>query len=312
MTQRTANGPVNAADRTCNTDSMDSALPILQRFNGLQKFFVTGFPKSGTTWVHLLANRHPDILCTGEDDFNELAKRFADLMNAYNQHTAARVRPLPNANPCVFNGEHIGPLLRSSVAILADGQIGDVAPKSVGFKFNDATLNGFEFLEDLFDDFKWVMVVRDVRDVGVSAYANNLRSSAEATRQRWPTRADLLREMIPMWIEATRRAMNRAASDPERFTVVRYEDLRTNAEPCVKALFAFLGVDCSDATVKDCVAANSFEKLSGGRAAGQEDAGNFMRKGVVGDWHDKFDAADHATCDQLLTAEIKAELALMN
>jgi hypothetical protein len=34
-----------------------------------QLFFVGGAPKSGTTWLQLMLNGHPEISCTGEGHF---------------------------------------------------------------------------------------------------------------------------------------------------------------------------------------------------------------------------------------------------
>jgi hypothetical protein len=45
--------------------------------------------------------------------------------------------------------------------------------------------------------------------------------------------------------------------------------------------------------------------LSGGRARGQENAGSFFRKGIVGDWKTRLDPASAeyvvATCGPLMT-----------
>jgi len=46
----------------------------------------------------------------------------------------------------------------------------------------------------------------------------------------------------------------------------------------------FLGVDASDASIRACSQAGSFELLSGGRKRGQVDPDSFFRKGIVGDW----------------------------
>jgi hypothetical protein len=35
-----------------------------------QFFFVIGMPKSGTTWLQLLLDAHPEIQCHGESQFD--------------------------------------------------------------------------------------------------------------------------------------------------------------------------------------------------------------------------------------------------
>jgi hypothetical protein len=56
----------------------------------------------------------------------------------------------------------------------------------------------------------------------------------------------------------------------------------------IRRAMKVLGVDDSAPAVEACVAAGAFKALSGGRAPGQEDRGNFFRKGVAGDWTNHF------------------------
>jgi len=68
--------------------------------------------------------------------------------------------------------------------------------------------------------------------------------------------------------------------------------------------FTFLGADASEASVQAAVDAANFAKVNGGRSAGSEDRSNFYRKGVVGDWREKFDA----DCRQLVAASKLGDL----
>jgi hypothetical protein len=68
---------------------------------------------------------------------------------------------------------------------------------------------------------------------------------------------------------------------------LRYEDLLDNTEACLARVIAFLvdrDVTETDPSIQSAVAQNRFEVLSQGRAAGEEDRGAFLRKGIAGDY----------------------------
>jgi hypothetical protein len=84
----------------------------------------------------------------------------------------------------------------------------------------------------------------------------------------------------------------------ENYAEVRYEDLLARPEAEVRRLLEFLGADTDDGTVRCCVNAASFEKLSRGRERGEEDPSSFFRKGVAGDWRNTFTEQDRRVFEQ--------------
>jgi Sulfotransferase domain len=76
------------------------------------------------------------------------------------------------------------------------------------------------------------------------------------------------------------------------YAEVRYEDLLQRPDEEMAWLLRFLGADASQETVRRCVGAASFERLSKGRKRGEEDEFSFFRKGVAGDWKNAFTAED--------------------
>src|SRR5690606_14169666 len=108
------------------------------------------------------------------------------------------------------------------------------------------------------------------------------------------------------WAAQVQEAMRFAARNPACCQVVRYEDLATGAEAVLKNVFRFLGVDSGSAVVSACRAAASFERLSGGRRPGQEDADSFLRKGVAGDWKQALDACILETFERVAGAALAA------
>jgi hypothetical protein len=99
----------------------------------------------------------------------------------------------------------------------------------------------------------------------------------------------LLRKLASDWNERVGRTVEEgSALLGDNYREVRYEDLLEKPEVGFAALLEFLGATADAETVRRCVAAASFQKLSQGRKPGQEDATSFFRKGVAGDWRNVF------------------------
>ena len=79
-----------------------------------------------------------------------------------------------------------------------------------------------------------------------------------------------------------------AQEKPCQVKFVKYEDLKAHPFATLKETFDFLGVSSKDATVKESLDLNAFERAARGRRPGQSDAKSFLRKGIVGDWRNHF------------------------
>src|SRR5579862_4624848 len=76
-----------------------------------QVFFVGGAPKSGTTWLQLLLNAHPDISCSGEGHFPN--KLLPGLAKTLKQHNNA----INTKSQTIFNGLNEQPLFTNRHAL---------------------------------------------------------------------------------------------------------------------------------------------------------------------------------------------------
>src|SRR4029077_20089502 len=74
-------------DNVFDFDRLHSAISELR---SKQIFFIGGAVKSGTTWLQLLLDTHPDVSCRGESHlsvhFAPLLQRALDEHNAYISH----------------------------------------------------------------------------------------------------------------------------------------------------------------------------------------------------------------------------------
>jgi hypothetical protein len=248
-----------------------------------QLFFVGGAPRSGTTWLQHLLNAHPDISCRGEGLFQqELAKPLSGLM-------ANRRQALANKNSTTFKDfDGYGlPAVEDTEVLLATaillelrrqcagsfcGAVGEKTPENVFL---------FPRLKRLFPRAKFIGVVRDPRDSLSSAWhfwAKPNYGAGAASQEAF------VRASLPAIEDGLRRCLDHAATYPDDCRIFTYETLLRIPEPIVAGLCRFLDVSDDPSLVRECVAAASFARLSGGRAAGTELDTAFLRKGVAGDW----------------------------
>jgi hypothetical protein len=104
---------------------------------------------------------------------------------------------------------------------------------------------------------------------------------------------ELLRKLASDWNARVGRTVEEGPTLlGENYREVYYEDLLKKPEEEFGALAEFLGAAADEETIRRCVTATSFEKLSRGRKRGQEDVTSFFRKGVAGDWRNIFTEAD--------------------
>ena len=260
-------------------------------------FFVCGCPKSGTTWVQLMLDRHPEISCAGESQLVTLLQKFSRLIDDHNRFQRQRNREIFGEIPRLAPFPEIERadetwLFEALIARLLDQTVHKPGVRAVG----DKTPNVAEHLvwfQQRVPTAKFVHVIRDGRDVAVSGWHHLQRTGTDseaATLTRRMTFRDYALMVAPIWRDTIARCRVTAASMPGRYHEVRYEDLQERPAAALEAMLRFLGVSTDVEVCATCIAEASFATATGGRLAGQEDSRAFLRKGVAGDWHNWFDA----------------------
>ena len=252
-----------------------------------QIFFVGGTAKSGTTWVQLLLDGHPEVSCNGEAHFTDkgLAPLLWDALDKHSRRIAQKnkifgeLKGYPLLSKDDFQYIHatcIGLyLLRQSKDKPAARAIGERTPNNI---------RCFDVLYQLFPTAKFLYIIRDGRDCAVSGWFHNLRVSPEWTKKNYGSIGVYVADYAEIWARDLVAAQAFAETHCDSVRQIRYEDLLTSTEPALANIFTFLGVDASASVLAVCRSNAAFEKLSGGRAAGQENPNSFFRKGVAGDW----------------------------
>jgi sulfotransferase family protein len=278
-------------------DAVHAAISDLRK---KQIFFVGGVIKSGTTWLQLLLDAHPQVSCKGEGHFMRLVPLLRRALDQHGQLIAEKNQTIFKelaGYPCL-GAEDYQYLLASSIALyLLRQSETKSATRAVGEK-SPRNLEFFDVFNALFPTVKFIHIVRDGRDCAVSGWFHNLRVTPEWVKKTYGSMEGYVTSFIDNWAKDVSAAQAVGDAHPMQVRQVRYEDLTANTERTLADLFNFLDVDASPSVLAECRSAASFERLSGGRAAGEENANSFFRKGVTGDWRNHLSPDVIATIHQ--------------
>jgi hypothetical protein len=249
-----------------------------------QLFFIGGAPRSGTTWVQQILDRHPEIACRGEGLFDKhLAEPLAAMLLSRAKTLEAKNTtlfghtggfPMPGSDDQeVLLGTAILSALRQLCAGKACRAVGEKTPENVFF---------FPQLKRLFPQAKCFAVVRDPREVLTSAW--HFFHHPAAGEDDSAAKFAFIRLALPSLDQGARAIIDLAAQYPADVMTITYERLRRTPELVVSNMFRFLSVADASAVVADCVAHTAFAAQTGGRPEGVAQDGAFLRKGIDGDW----------------------------
>ncbi len=298
----------------------------------LPPFFIVGQAKSGTSWAMRLLDAHPEVVARGEGRFFGRSYKRPDIKRM----ESATLQP-SSLHRAFLDAEYLRVWIERSVwtrddhtEALLDELVGvsirhilrrsleGTGKRIVGDKTPFLSEETIVELASLIDDAQVLHVIRDGRDVAVSAmhhlWNHRLDLSGgldlaphEATiRDRYrddPKRfldsgeSIFTEQRIVALANAWQTNVSRAIANGrkllgDRYTEVRFERLASDPIAETQQMLAVVGADPRPALAARCVERARFERFSGGRAVGTEDSTAFARKGIVGDWQGVFTERD--------------------
>ncbi len=291
-------------------------------------FFVVGYGRSGTTWLELTLNSHPEVACKGSGMF------FGRTMPLFEGQATLPValegtedlKTWHDMRPNYWSKRPFEEDLPRLVKSIADYTMGAELAATGKKLAGDRTPHHVSFLDELhalYPDAKVVHVIRDGRDVAISnvhAVWHNardrggpvdlgpeelaLRDAYLADREGFlkSGRGIFTDDGIEWSAESWRDVVGKGRNDGERlfgenYHEVRYEDLLDDPAAELGRLFAFLGVDHDPGVAARVADQNTFEKATG-RERGEEDPAHFNRKGVAGEWKEVFTDRDRRVFEE--------------
>ena len=254
-------------------------------------FFLTGAPKSGTTWLGKLLDAHPEISCRGEACVHHFALGLVKTVQEYRDLLARRRQVVTDSNDFPdMKWSDVLTMVRTFITLRLEA-IADPAKPRLRFLGEKDPEHAVHLpnLDRLFPEAKFLHIIRDGRGVFISAWHHNVRARDENLERLGFD--DFLEITAKEWAGGVQAARRAGAALGNRYFEVRYEDLVADPALWMKRVLDFLGADSAPETVRACVEAASFERLSQGRKAGEEDKNSFFRKGDPYDWKQQLSPA---------------------
>lgn len=258
--------------------------------SGNRFLFVTGFDKSGTTWLKNLLNSHPNVYCQASGQFFNLVFDDVHFLGA------------PGGYQIMMDE-----LLRSSwyvnsgktwiTELALDGLVRKLIANAMNsFLSNDELIIGDKsvvqnpnLIRKVFPKAQIICIVRDGRDIVVSFAKQFLRKGDESKITRdGILKPNYLTAVAIAWSLYNNHLLDYSQTSDANFYLLKYENLLANTNEELEEIYKFLRLNASESIVTRSVHQNSFEVMSGGRKPGEEDPADFFRKGVSGDWKNYF------------------------
>ena len=212
--------------------------------------FLFGFERSGTTLLSMMVGAHPRIAMPFST--TELWYRYGALLDRYNGLDAAR--DVERIVDDLLQEERI---CLWDVTLVRDEVLNGLAPGSypnVIARFHTlyaqhtgkdrwgniaiSTLNNMDMANVWFPNARFIHIVRDGRDVALS-------------HETYPYGSSNVGECANAWVHQLRVNLKMGAIlGPNRYLVVRYEDLILESEPTLRRMCEFMGVAYSSAMLE--------------------------------------------------------------
>jgi hypothetical protein len=278
----------------------------------LDKFFIYGHARSGTTLLTRLVRLHPEAHCNYQGHFftrqptiealvdsPEIENWFTRRSNRWNQ------------------GGDLSPIvLRAVVDFIMEREARALGAKVVGDKSPNSLLDGqaVELLHKVFPDGKLIFITRDGRDAAIShRFQTFIDATQHLTSEDWAIRSAFesnpepyvggeksiftekgIRSAAAGWVKNLNETdTNGKKLFDGQYLSLRYEDLLANPWDKMSQLWAFLGLDLGYPDLPKVLEVELSSNPD--RDWQQEKAGDLvgpLQKGKSGSWQNLFTPRD--------------------
>ncbi len=298
-------------------------------------FFIVGEMRSGTSWLRRTLSAHPEIVCGHEGSFfgrdysREEIPVYPGPVSSFTRALATSEEfkvwhELPWNQWTDGYEEDLRNLIRLSIDYFLAKEVARTGKRIVGDKSPQHT-GCLDEIHEIYPDARVIHIVRDGRDVAVSAMHHWWRLAKdqaggvfELTPEELEIRdayqkdpegflasgrsmfvEERLRHLARRWSYRVSKARRDGTTlFGEGYLEIRYEDLLRDTPDTLRRVFGLLNARRDDGVIERCIRAGSFERVSN-RQRGEEDSHSFFRKGVAGDWRGVFTERDREIYEEL-------------
>ena len=255
-------GRISGTDRGEISPISPEEVAELKKIFPLDKFFIFGHARSGTTLLTRLIRIHPDVHCNYQGHFFTRKPTIEKLVDSPEIESWFR-RPSNRWN----HGSDLSPIvLRAVIDFILEREARPLGVTAVGDKSPNNLMNGdsVRLMNKFYPDGRLIFLVRDGRDAAIS---HRLQSFIDATqhlnKEDWDIRKSFERDPEPFMSGNrsifTPRGIRKAAENwvqnveetnrigrelyKEQYITLRYEDLINSPWVQMEKLWSLLNVD---------------------------------------------------------------------
>ncbi len=297
-----------------------------REFFPLEKFFIFGHARSGTTLLTRLVRLHPQVHCNYQGHFFTRPPTLEALVDRP-EIEEWLARPSNRWNE---GGDLSALVLRVAADFMMERQARPLGVKVVGDKSPNNLLNGeaVRLMHKIYPDGRLIFIVRDGRDAAIShRFQAFIDATQHLSKADWAIRADFEREPEP-FLRGERsifgeKGVRSAAQDwvrnvtetdqlgreifGDRYLALRYEDLLAQPWQQMARLWDFLDIDTGLPGLRGALEAElgsnpdrDWQRHKAGDLIGP------LEKGKAGSWREMFTDRDKAVFQQLAGEVLEA------
>ena len=276
--------------------------------------WILGGPRSGSTWLLTMLASHPRVVPFNEPLFGVHA---APYLETGSERVPASINSLNATRPdYCLSAEYEDawrPLLRALISHRVAAQVERIAldagiadPVAVLKEPNSS--HAADLIMSLVPRSRLIFLIRDGRDV-IDSVLDASTGDTWWTRdyggpddpdEQW--RLGFIRHQARVWLyrtEVVQRAF--AGHDPERRSLVRYEELLARPVETLGELLDWMGLGMDDKDLREVVAHQSFSAIP----PEERGSGRHFRAATPGLWRDHMTFAEQQLVNELLGEKLK-------
>lgn len=293
---------------------------FLGRYSDSQRVFIVGYGKSGTTWLHMIFFNHPNVAVVAERRLIEHPDGNVGLLDLLLDEKKFQSWFASSSFGISYPGQagvryELSRLISDylmfrAVSMRSTAKGFDRAAaithfsEKIALNTKDDAVRTIGSLKEIYPDALVIHIVRDPRDVAVSAMHHSYRNFKAKGEYNWLTNfidseegegpvkliekgiaSDYFEDHAKSWSTIVSAFHDIGLQEyGDNYSYVRYEDMLENPRMEIKNIFESIGLEYTDDVLEMIVKNTSFKSLSQGRTSGQQDKSSFFRKGMSGDW----------------------------